>query len=51
MARVTIVRQWSTGDAIKVTVAVDESYPDALDQARATAHREMTEACAYVVDE
>lgn len=49
MARVTIVRQWSDGDAIKVTVAVDASYPDAVAEARAAARRAFADACDIVL--
>ena len=38
MARVTVARQWGDdGDALQVSVEVDASYPDALDQAKRTA--------------
>lgn len=35
-ATVTIVRGWSADDLLQVSVTVDASYPDALDQARVT---------------
>jgi len=37
MARVTIERAWPDGDAIRITVGVEGSYPDAVAEARANA--------------
>lgn len=45
MAKVTVRRTWPTGDAVKISINVDASYPDALDQARAEAKRAFADAC------
>lgn len=45
MSRVSILRQWPDGDVLKVTVNVDHSFPDALDEARATLTRLYADAC------
>lgn len=50
-ARITIVRQWPDGDALKVTVSIDANYPDAVAEARATAKRAFAEACDVVLDD
>lgn len=44
MSRVTITRQFPDGDIIRVAVVVDSSYPDAVDEARATAVTAFREA-------
>lgn len=49
MAKVTIARDWPDGDKVSVTVDVDRSYPDALDQARGTAKRAFADACDVVL--
>lgn len=51
MARVTLSRRWPDGDRIKVSINVDASYPDALDQARAEAKRAFADACDVVLTE
>ena len=48
MARVVIRRTWPDGDRISVEVEADDTYPDALDQARAVAKRGFAEACGVV---
>jgi hypothetical protein len=37
MASVTAIYRYPTGEAVSVRVKVENDYPDALDQARATA--------------
>ena len=49
MAKVTVSRDWPDGDKITVSVDVDRSYPDALDQARGTAKRAFADACDVVL--
>lgn len=49
MARVTIRREWGADDAMTITVAAASSYPDALDQARATAQRAFADALGVVL--
>lgn len=44
MSRVTITRQFPDGDIVRVAVVVDSSYPDAVDEARATAVTAFREA-------
>lgn len=44
MASVTITRQWPAGDALEVSINIDADYPDALNEARATATRCYLEA-------
>lgn len=51
MARVTIIRGWSDGDVLRVSVAADTGYPDALDEARAIATRAFAEALDITVAE
>lgn len=51
MSRVSILRQWPDGDTLKVSVAVDASYPDALAEASATAKRLYAEALDITVTE
>jgi hypothetical protein len=50
MARVTIIRGWSDGDVLRVSVNAD-GYPDALDEARAIATRAFAEALDITVAE
>jgi hypothetical protein len=49
MAEVRITRRWSDEETLYVTVIADSSYPDALDQARATAIRTYAEACDVTI--
>lgn len=44
MATVTLRYVFADGDNIGVSIEVDDSYPDALDEARATAVRAFREA-------
>ena len=46
MATVTLRYVFADGDRITVSVAVEDSYPDAIDEARATASRAFREAIA-----
>ena len=48
-ARITIVRQWPDGDAVKVTVSIDANYPDAVAEARVNARRAFADACDVVL--
>jgi hypothetical protein len=50
MAEVRITRRWSDEETLYVTVIADSSYPDALDQARATAVRTYAEACDVTIE-
>ena len=50
MAAVTITYRWADDDALSVTVEVDESYPDAIDEARAGAVRAYREAIGASVE-
>jgi hypothetical protein len=50
MATVSITYQYSDGDAFQVSVRAS-GYPDALDQARATAVRAYREAFGLSVEE
>lgn len=43
MARVSIERTYPDGDRVHITVVADDSFPDALDQARGVAVRGFTE--------
>ena len=40
---VRLTYRWSNGDSLHVSVEAASSYPDALDEARSAAHKEMTE--------
>lgn len=44
MAEVEIIRRWPDGETLAVTVQADSTYPDHLDQARATAVRTYRES-------
>ncbi|MBA3781196.1 MAG: hypothetical protein H0X12_04990 [Nocardioides sp.] len=44
MSKVEVFRRWPDGDVLSVTIKVDESYPDALDQAKRTALDAYAEA-------
>lgn len=44
MASVLMTRTWPDGDKVAVQVGADTSYPDALDEARATCLRGFREA-------
>jgi hypothetical protein len=44
MSRVIITRTWPDGDQVRVTVEADNTYPDALDEARAVARRAFADA-------
>lgn len=51
-AVVTVMHLWANGEQTHVRVRVDNSYPDALDQAKATAVRGLIEAVQQIaVDE
>jgi hypothetical protein len=50
MARVVIRRTWPDGDRVTVEVEADDSYPDALDQARAVARRGFADVCGVVAE-
>lgn len=41
---VRMTRRWPDGDSVQVTITADAAYPDALDQARATATRAFADA-------
>lgn len=49
MASVTIVRSWADDDELTISIEVDASYPDALDQARASAIRAYSDALGITV--
>lgn len=44
MAKVTVHRQWPDGDTLRITIDVDASYPDSLDEAKLTALKAYSEA-------
>lgn len=37
--RAQIIRQWADGEMLQCVIAVDDSYPQTLDQAKATCER------------
>lgn len=37
MAKVTIQRRWPDGDVLSIVIKAENTYPDALDQARKVA--------------
>lgn len=49
MAKVTIHRRFPDDDDIRVTIDVENDYPDALSQALATALRGFREACGVAL--
>jgi hypothetical protein len=46
MAKVTMSREWPDGDIVTVKVTAHDTYPDALDEARAVARRAFIDAIA-----
>lgn len=40
---ITLIYEWADGDRFLVEVHATDAYPDALNEARATAHREFHE--------
>jgi len=47
MARLTITRQWPDGSALVIDVKADDTYPEALAQAKLIALDAYQEALAY----
>ena len=50
MAAVTITHAYADDETVSITVEVDESYPDALAEARATAVRAYHQATGVEFD-
>ena len=50
MATVALRYTFADGDRISVSVTVEDSYPDAVDEARATATRAFREAITDGID-
>lgn len=51
MAFVKLTRQWPDGDVLVIAVRADDTYPQALDEARAVLLRTYREALDVTVDE
>jgi hypothetical protein len=48
MASVKVEHTWADGETTTVTVAVAQSFPDCLDEARVTARQAFADAIALV---